>query len=167
MSAVPPFDPTCPWRAACKSRRITTSNGLLRHLVRFHNLTSSGRDEWLSRLRNPADYYALGAALRSGNSWLCTTCFKIHAQGVHSCSTNLDTCQRFGTLKMALFPLMRMFSRVFPHLSSLTPCRQAMAIQVWDPWDPPYSPWVLALAAHVLLHLATNRHLPQVAQLLR
>ena len=40
-----------------------------------------------------------------------------------------------------------------------------MAIQVWDPWDPPYSPWVLALAAHVLLYLAANRHLPQVALL--
>jgi hypothetical protein len=73
MSAVLLFDPTCPWRASCKSRRITTSNGLLRHLQRFHNLTYSGRDEWLSRLRNPADYSALGAALRATGSWLCTT----------------------------------------------------------------------------------------------
>ena len=104
MSGVPPFDPTCPWRAACKSRRITTGNGLLRHLQRFHNLTYSGRDEWLSRLRNPADYSALGAALRATGSWLCTTCFKIHAQGAHSCSTHPGTCQRFWNLEDGLVP---------------------------------------------------------------
>jgi hypothetical protein len=48
MSTVPLFDPNCPWKASCKSRRITTSAGLLRHLQRYHNLGESGRAEWVS-----------------------------------------------------------------------------------------------------------------------
>ena len=104
MPATPLFDPTCPWRATCKSRRITTSNGLLRHLQRFHNLSCSGRDDWLSRLSNHADYNALEAALRADGSWLCTTCFKTHALGVHVCSTHPGTCQRVWNLEDGLPP---------------------------------------------------------------
>lgn len=105
MSAPPPFDPTCPWRASCKSRRITTSAGLLRHLQRFHNLSFSGRDQWLSQLSNPVDYSALEAALRASGQWLCTTCFKTHAIGVHLCSTHPDTCQRLWNLQDGLPPV--------------------------------------------------------------
>ena len=104
MSAALPFDPTCPWRASCRSRRITTSSGLLRHLQKFHNLTLSGRDRWLSQLCNPADYGALEAALRASGNWLCTTCFKPHALGVHLCSTYPDTCQRLWNLQDGLLP---------------------------------------------------------------
>jgi hypothetical protein len=104
MSAALPFDPTCPWKVSCNSRRITTCNGLLRHLQRFHNLTFSGRDEWLSRLRNAPDYCALAAALRASGNWLCTTCFKTHALGVHSRSTHPDTCQRLWNLENGLLP---------------------------------------------------------------
>lgn len=100
----PPFDPTCPWRASCGSRRITTTSGLLRHLQRFHNLTLSGRDAWVSRLGNPTDYSSLEAALRASGHWLCTTCFKTHALGVHVCSTQPETCQRLWDLADGLLP---------------------------------------------------------------
>jgi hypothetical protein len=102
MSTVPLFDPTCPWKASCKSRRITTSAGLLRHLQRYHNLGESGRAEWVSKLRSPEEYGKLDAILRTTSTWLCTTCFKTHSLGVLSCATHPDTCQRLWNLEDGL-----------------------------------------------------------------
>jgi hypothetical protein len=104
MSTVPLFDPHCPWKASFKSRRITTSAGLLRHLQRYHNLGESGRDEWVSKLRSPEEYGKLDAILRTTSTWLCTTCFKTHSLGVLSCATNPDTCQRLWNLEDGLVP---------------------------------------------------------------
>jgi hypothetical protein len=104
MSTVPLFDPNCPWKASCKSRRITTSAGLLRHLQRYHNLGESGRDEWVSKLRSPEEYGKLDAILRTTSTWLCTTCFKTHSLGVLSCTPNPDTCQRLWNLEDGLVP---------------------------------------------------------------
>ena len=104
MASVPLFDPTCPWKASCKSRKITTGAGLLRHLQRFHKLGDAGRDDWVSQLRSPAEYRKLEAILRATSSWLCTTCFKTHSLGVLSCATNPDTCQRLWNLEDGLVP---------------------------------------------------------------
>eukprot|EP00884_Botryococcus_braunii_P019670 jgi/Botrbrau1/6387/Bobra.49_1s0005.1 len=104
MASIPLFDPTCPWKASCKSRKITTGAGLLRHLQRFHKLGDAGWDDWVSQLRYPAEYRKLEAILRATSSWLCTTCFKTHSLGVLSCATNPATCQRLWNLEDGLVP---------------------------------------------------------------
>jgi hypothetical protein len=113
MSTVPLFDPNCPWKASCKSRRITTSAGLLRHLQRYHNLGESGRDEWVSKLRSPEEYGKLDAILRTTSTWLCTRASKpipwefFRAQPTQ---THASAC---GIWRMAWFPLMLTYFLAF------------------------------------------------------
>ena len=154
MSAVPPFDPTCPWRATCKSRRIITANGLLRHLQRTHNLAGSGRAAWVSRLTNPADHalmqpcggVATGYAPHASKPipWGFTRAqpIQIHASD-------------YGTLKMALFPPTSMSYLAFLDLRRLPPRKVPIHVPRWTPLQHPYSPSSTARAVHVPHHLVS------------